>query len=81
MHDASSGPWTRQRVRSLCNSLSLTESELAYFLRIHPSFLDKALITEQFPSWLRLMLSLLEGWLNRTRLGDTETQVFPTHLI
>lgn len=81
MHDAVSGKWTRQRVRSLCNSLRLTEDELATFLRIPPSVLSKLLVTEQFPGWFRLMLSLLEGWLNRTRLGDTETQVFPTHLL
>jgi transcriptional regulator with XRE-family HTH domain len=81
MHDAVSGRWTRQRVRSLCNAMRLTEDELAVFLRIPPCYLSKLLITEQFPGHMRLMLSLLEGWLNRTRLGDPETQVFPTHLL
>lgn len=61
--------------------MRLTEDELATFLRVPPAYFSNLLITEKFPGYLRLMLSLLEGWLNRTRLGDPETQVFPTHLL
>lgn len=81
MVDRDQGPWTETRVRDLCNSLQLTEEELAAFLRVSRKNLSTCAYTGQFPAWLRLMLSLLEGWVKRTRLGDSEVQIFPTHLL
>lgn len=80
MLDAESGPWTLSRVRGLCNSLRISEDELAQFLRI-PTRKFRVYLITGFPPWLRLMLVMIEGWVKRTRLGDTETQIFPTHLL
>lgn len=81
MYDARTGPWTYSRVRDLCNALQMTEDELAEFIRISPNILRDSQVRPIRIRAVTLLLSLVESWVKRTRLGDPDTQVFPTHLL
>ena len=61
--------------------LRMNEDELAAFIRVSPHQVKDWIRKDKAPAHARLLLCLIEGWLLRTRVGDSETKIFPTHLL